>query len=76
MHADASGPCAHYWHWLTLLAILAIDFRLVSGGAISGNTFVNSGQTRAFTGQATAQEDTQPVLLKQCTDIIVKDNRQ
>ena len=54
----------------------AIDFRLVSSGKISGNTFVNSGQPRALTGEATAQDDTQPVLLKQSADIIVKDNQQ
>jgi hypothetical protein len=53
----------------------AIEFRLVSGGDISGNTFVNSGQPRALTGQASPQDDTQPVLLKQCAEIIVKDNR-
>jgi hypothetical protein len=53
----------------------AIEFRLVSGGDISDNTFVNSGQPRALTGQASPQEDSQPVLLKQCADIIVQDNR-
>ncbi|MFZ4764960.1 MAG: right-handed parallel beta-helix repeat-containing protein [Roseimicrobium sp.] len=53
----------------------AIEFSLVSGGEISGNTFVNSGQPRALTGQAKAQDDAKPVQLKQCADIIVKDNR-
>ena len=53
----------------------AIQFSLVSGGKISGNTFVNSGQPRVLTGKATAQDDTQPVLFKQCADIVVKDNR-
>ena len=47
----------------------------ISGGEISGNTFVNSGQPRALMGQAKAQDDAKPVQLKQCADIIVKDNR-
>lgn len=53
----------------------AIEFSLVSGGQISGNTFVNSGQPRILSGKASTQDDQQPVQLKQCTDIIVKDNR-
>jgi Right handed beta helix region len=53
----------------------AIEFRLVSGGEISGNTFVNSGQLRVLAGQASLQDDPQPVLLKNCADILVKDNR-
>ncbi len=53
----------------------AIEFRLVSGGDISGNTFTNSGQPRDLAGKATPQDDAKPVLLKQCADIVVKDNR-
>jgi Right handed beta helix region len=53
----------------------AIEFRLVTGGDISGNTFVNSGQPRALAGKGTPKEDSQPVLLKQCADIVVKDNK-
>lgn len=53
----------------------AIEFSLVSGGEISGNTFVNSGQPRILSGKASTQDDQQPVQIKQCLDIIVKDNR-
>ena len=53
----------------------AIEFSLVSGGSITGNTFENSCKPRALCGNASPQEDSQPVLLKQCKDIGVKDNR-
>jgi hypothetical protein len=53
----------------------AIEFRLVSSGDISGNTFVNSGKPRVLAGKASPQDDPQPVQLKQCAEIIVKDNR-
>jgi hypothetical protein len=53
----------------------AIEFSLVSGGSITGNTFENSGKPRALSGKASPQDDSQPVLLKQCKDILVKDNR-
>lgn len=53
----------------------AIELSLVSGGIISGNTFENSGKPRVLTGKASPKDDPQPVLLKQCTNIIVKDNR-
>ena len=53
----------------------AIEFSLVSGGSITGNTFENSGKPRSLSGKASPQDDKQPVLLKQCADIIVKDNR-
>ncbi len=53
----------------------AIEFRLVSGGEISGNTFIDSGQPRVLAGQALPQDDPQPVLLEHCAHIIVKDNR-
>ncbi len=52
----------------------AIEFSLVSGGSITGNTFKNSGKPRALSGKASPQEDSQPVQLKQCGDILVKDN--
>jgi hypothetical protein len=53
----------------------AIEFSLVSGGSITGNTFENSGKPRSLSGKASPQEDSQPVQLKQCKDIVVKDNR-
>ena len=53
----------------------AIEFRLVSGGDISSNTFVNSGQPRAKAGKTSPQDDAKPVLLKQCADVVIKDNR-
>jgi hypothetical protein len=52
----------------------AIEFSLVNGGSIKGNTFENSGKSRSLSGKTSPQEDSQPVLLKQCRDIVVKDN--
>ena len=53
----------------------SIQFRLVSGGVISGNTFVNSGTPRILSSKASPQDDPHPLQLKQCMDIIVKNNR-
>lgn len=53
----------------------AIDFSLVCGGGIPGNAFVNSGELRMVAGMGSPQDDSQPMQLKQCQDILVKDNR-
>jgi hypothetical protein len=56
----------------------AIQFSLVSGGEISGNSFVDSGKPRILSGKASPQENSQPRSqpwkLNQCQDIKVKEN--
>jgi hypothetical protein len=53
----------------------AIKFDLVNGGDISGNTFTNCGKPRSLAGRALAKDDSQPIQLKDCTNITSKHNQ-
>ena len=47
----------------------------VNGGSITGKTFENSGKPRVLSSKVSPQDDSQPVLLKQYKDIVVRHNR-
>jgi len=53
----------------------AIEFNLVSGGDISGNTLIDSGRPRVLAGKASPEEVLEPVRLKECIGVTVRDNR-
>jgi len=50
-------------------------FTRIGSGIVLASNFENSGKPRALSGKTLPQEDTQPVLLKQSEDFVVKDNR-
>ena len=53
----------------------AIDWALVAGGEISGNTFVDPGMPRMLAGRADGEANPQPIQIRDCTGITLRGNR-
>ncbi len=53
----------------------AIDYALVTGGDISGNTFVDPGVPRLLAGRGGDDTARQPIQIRDCTGVVLRNNR-